>query len=129
MLKDKTKNDYATKGDINDLRTDMNKDMKELRTDMNKDMKELRKDINEDFKHHVGVLYEKFHGDIKLVIEHQQGMDKRLVRVENKVDLLTETVADIKVEVTGNRMELDSKVDKSEYKGLERRVVALEIKS
>ena len=90
---------------------------------------ELRKEINDDFKHHVGVLYEKFHGDIKLVIEYQQGMGKRLARVENKVDLLTETVADIKVEVTGNRMELDNKVDKSEYKGLEKRVVALEVKS
>ena len=67
MVKGKSKNEYATKGDINDLRTDMGKEMKEL-----------RKDINEDFKYHVGTIYEKFHGDIKLVIEYQQGMDKRL---------------------------------------------------
>jgi len=107
MVKNKIKDEYATKSDI----------------------KDLRKEINEDFKHHVGTLYEKFHGDIKLVIERQGGMDRRLERVENKIDLLTETVGDVKVELTGSRMELDNKVDKSEHKGLERRVVALEAKS
>ncbi len=45
------------------------------------------------------------------------------------MDLLTETVADIKVEVIGNRMELDNKANSSEHKGLERRVVALETKA
>ena len=129
MLKDKIKNGYVTKTDIDRLGTDLRGNIKNLRSEMQDDMKGLRKEINDDFKHHVGVLYEKFHGDMKLVIEYQQGMGKRLARVENKVDLLTETVADIKVEVTGNRMELGNKVDKSEYKGLEKRVVALEVKS
>lgn len=36
-------------------------------------------------------LYEKFHGEIKLVIERRGGIDKRLERVERKIDLLTET--------------------------------------
>lgn len=107
MIKDNSKNNYATKIDL----------------------KDLRKEINEDFKTHVGTLYEKFHGDIKLVIERQDGMDRRLERVENKVDLLTETVGDIKVEVTGNGLELDDKVNRSEHKGLEQRVVALEAKA
>lgn len=89
----------------------------------------FRKEINDDFKNHVGTIYEKFHGDIKLVIERQSGMDQRLERVENKVDLLTETVGDIKVEVTGNRMELDNKVNRSEHKVLEQRIVALEAKA
>lgn len=115
MEKNKTKNEYITKTDLTEFGGSLKND--------------LRKELNEDFKHHVGVIYEKFHGDIKLVIERQGGMDKRLERVENKIDMLTETAGDIKVELTGNRMELDDKVDKSEYKGLERRVVALEVKS
>lgn len=112
MQDNKSKNKYITKDDL----TEFGKDLKN----------DLRKEINEDFKTHVGALYEKFHGDIKLVIEKQDGMDQRLGRVENKVDLLTETVGDIKVELTGNRMELENKVDRSEHKTLERRVVALE---
>lgn len=115
MQKNKAKTEYVTKTDL---------------TEFGKDLKSgLRKEINEDFKTHVGTLYEKFHGDIKLVIERQNGMGKRLERVENKVDLLTETVGDIKVEVTGNRLELDNKVNRSEHKGLEQRVIALEAKT
>lgn len=107
MQKDKAKNEYTTKADL----------------------KDLRKEINEDFKTHVGTLYEKFHGEVKLVIERQSGMDTRLERVEHKIDLLTETAGDIKIEVTGNQLELDNKVNRSEHKGLEQRVVALEAKA
>lgn len=82
MQKDKLENEYTTKADL----------------------KDLRKEINEDFKNHVGILYEKFHGDIKLVIEGQGGINQRLERVETKVDLLTETVGDIKIELTGHQM-------------------------
>lgn len=110
---------------INDLAEMMDRESKRTDDRFNK----FRKEINEDFKTHVGVIYEKFHGDIKLVIERQDGMDEKLERVENKIDVLTETVADAKVELTGNRMEFDSKVDRSEHKDLERRVVALEAKS
>ena len=111
MQKDKIKNEYITKADL---------------TEFGKD---FRKEISKDFKNHVGILYEKFHGDIKLVIDGQGGINQRLERVEHKVDLLTETVADVKVELTGHRMELDNKVDRSEHKGLERRVIALEVKA
>lgn len=102
MERDRIKNDYVTKSDI------------------------VKMDKN--FKDYVGALYEKFHGDIKLVIEGQSGIGERLERVENKVDMLTETVGDIKVELTGNKMDLNNKVNRSEYKGLERRVIALETK-
>lgn len=118
MQKNKAKNKSVTKADLTEFGEDLKRDLK----------RDLRKEINEDFKSHIGTLYEKFNGDIKLVIEGQSGMNQRLERVETKVDLLTETVGDIKVELTGHRMELDNKVDRSEHKGLERRVVALEAK-
>ncbi len=127
MVNSKTKN--FTVNDIADMIVKESKRVDDRFERVDDRFDKFRKEINEDFKHHVGTIYEKFHGDIKLVIERQDGMDQRLERVENKIDLLTETVADIKVELTGDRMELDNKVDRSEHKGLERRVIALEVKA
>lgn len=60
MKKSELKNGYITK-------TDLTKFGKDLKGD-------LQKEINEDFKTHINVLYEKFHGDVKLVIERQGGL-------------------------------------------------------
>ena len=128
MENNKTKNKYATRADISGLGVVLRNETKGMKQEIRDEMKDMRKNLNDDFKTHINVLYEKFHGDVKLVIERQGGMDRRLERVEKKVDLLTETAADIKVEVTGNRLELDNKTDRAEHKGLERRVIALKAK-
>lgn len=75
-------------------------DLKDLRKQLNEDMETQRTKLNEDMETHVGVLYEKFSGEVKLVAEQVTVIDTRLQRVEHKTDLLLETVADIKVELT-----------------------------
>src|SRR3989344_4898734 len=87
-------NDSATKNDIEQLRKDMaSKD----------DLADLRKQINEDIKLHMGTLYEKFSSDVKLVAEQVCAIDTRLQRVEQKADLLIETVGELKMEVSNDR--------------------------
>jgi len=80
----------------------------------------------DEMKTYMGVLYEKFDNEVKIVAEQYTAIDKRLTRVESKTDMLIETVADIKVDTAMIREELESKVDKSEHKKLVHRVAVLE---
>lgn len=126
------KNEYATKGDLRELRTE----------------------INEDFKVHVGVLYEKFENEVKVVAESHLDIDRKVDKLSfkgdllaekvdglaekvyglaNKVDelndktgLLIETVGEIKVDVADIKDSLKNKVDLKDHKSLEKRVSVLE---
>ncbi len=82
------------------------------------DEQKFRQEINEDFKQHIEVLYEKFHTDIQLLAEQQQDTNR-------KVDMLIETVGDIKVEITEINEKLDNKVDRSEFLELKQEVAQL----
>lgn len=55
-----------------------------------------------------------------------KGLDKRMTRVEVKVDTLTETVGEIKVELTEVNEKLDRKADRSEVVKLNSRISLLE---
>lgn len=109
--------DPATKSDLNELR-------EQLRQDMNVQ----RERFNEDMKTHTGTLYEKFSGDVGLLSEQMTMMNKRLARVEKKMDVLTDTVGDMKVELTVVNEKLDRKADRSQITQLDRRVATLEAK-
>lgn len=102
----------------------------------------------------VGVLLEHIDDKLAFIVESQQGLkegqqgldariqrldsrvegldtrlavvETRLTRVERKVDVLTKTVGEIKVELTEVNVKLDRKVDRSEFKRLDRHVSVLE---
>ena len=90
------------------------------------DLKNFKDEIKHDVKNYMGVLYEKFENEVKIVAEQYTSIDKRLTKVESKTDMLIETVADIKVDTAMIREELGSEADKSEHKKLEHRVAVLE---
>lgn len=113
------KNEYATRGDL----------------------KELRKEINEDMGVHVGVLYEKFENKVKVVAESHLDIDRKVDRLgfrvetltdtvgelNNKVDMLVEAVGEIKIDVSEIKNELKNKVDLKDHTLLEKRVSVLEM--
>ena len=112
------KNEYATRGDLN----------------------ELRQEINEDFKVHTGVLYEKFENEVKIVAESHQDTDRKVDKLgfgvdaltdsvgelNNKVDMLVETVGELKTDVSEIKSDLKNKVDIRDHNLLEKRVSVLE---
>lgn len=122
MPKEANKTEYATKGDLEDLRCG------------------LRKEINEDIGVHMGVLYEKFENEVKVIAEqhvdidrnlvninqHLGHVDQRLDKLEIKTDMLIETVGEIKVDVTDIKDGLKNKTDIKDHKLLEKRVSVLE---
>ena len=126
--------DHATKSDLKEFRDRLREematkgDLAELRRGLTDDMEAQRVRFNDDMKTHMGTLYEKFSADVSLVSEQITGIDKRLGRVEKKVEVLTDTVGEIKVELTAVNDKLDRKADKSQVTLLDRRVAALEAK-
>lgn len=107
----KSQNQFTTKGDL-----------KKLGTGISKDIRGFKNEI----KNYMGVLHEQFSDQVKVVAEQYTAIDKRLMRVESKTDMLIETVADIKVDTEMFIEKLESKIDKSEHKKLEHRVTVLE---
>ena len=99
-MTNKDKNQLATKGDL--------------------------KEFKDNVKNYMGLLHEQFSDQVKVVAEQYSTIDRRLTRVESKTDMLIETVADIKVDTTMIREELEGKVDKSGHRKLEHRVAVLE---
>ena len=92
------------------------------------DLNELRRRISDDMKTHIGTFYEKVSRDVGLLSEQMATMDKRLARVEKKVEVLTETVGEMKVELSAVSDKLDRKADRSQITQLDRRVTVLEAK-
>lgn len=118
------------------------------------DFKEFKQELNEDIKMHMGVLYERFSGEVKFVaeqvgtvLEKQQETNEKIDKLtsradqtdlkfvhletkfdhlEEKVDMLIETVGEIKVDVTEIKDELQNKLDVTDYQKLEKRVSGLE---
>lgn len=70
------------------------------------DLIEFRTQINEDLRLHMGALYEKVSSDVSLLGEQLTALNKRLTVVESKVDVVIESVADLKVESTNRRERL-----------------------
>ena len=105
MPKESNKNGYATKSDL----------------------KELRKEINEDIGVHMGVLYEKFENEIKVVAESHLDTRREVRTLGTKVDMLIETVGEIKVDVADIKDNFKNKTDLKDHKLLEKRVSVLEI--
>jgi len=92
-------------------------------------LKTFRKEINADFKRETGVLYEKFKDDVQLIAEKQDETTKQVSQLQGKVEMLIETVGEIKVDVTEIKDNLKRKVDVKDHKALENRVIALEVKA
>lgn len=107
------------------------------------DLEELRKGMNEDFKTHIGALYEKFSGEVKLVAEQHQDTNTRVRNLEHqhqdtsatigkldkKMELVIETLGELKVDVSEIKDGLNKKADLKDQKLLEKRVLALETNS
>lgn len=126
------KANYVTKADLN----------KALDRSQNK----LCKEINADFKEHIGVMYEKFSDEVKLLAEAHQETDKKIGRldqktgqlnqkfewlgqkvdaIDQKTDMIIDTLGGMKVEITEINEKLDNKVDQEEFKKLEQKIAAL----
>ncbi len=132
----KTQNQFATKEDLKKMRGEIGGDIKGFKDEFRED----RKKYKDEMKTYMGVLYEKFDNDVKVVAEQYLDtnrnlasinkylghVDQRLDKLKIKTDMLVETVADIKVDTAMIREELGSKADKSEHKKLEHRVTVLE---
>lgn len=91
MLKQPNKTEYATKSDL----------------------KGLRKDINQDIKTHMGVLYEKFSDDVKVLAESHLDTSREVKKLGRKVDILGGRMGNLegKVEFLGEKVEgFDGKV-------------------
>lgn len=87
------------------------------------DLEQLHKDLRKDFQDHAGLLYEKLSDEVKVVAEQYTTMDKRLMRVESKTDVLIETVGEIKMEITEMKegvsgLKTDVSVLKTDMKGV-----------
>ena|SRR3989344_8889051 len=83
----------------------------------------------------VGTLLENIDDKLDFLIEGQTGLvgradrlDSGMTRLEMKVDTLTDTVGEMKVELTEVNEKLDYKVDRPQFNKLEKRVVLLEAK-
>lgn len=76
----------------------------------------------------VGTLLESIDEKLDVLVEGQKTLDSRLKRVETKVEVLTDTVGDIKVDLTEVKATLDRKADRVVVQQLDRRVAALEAK-
>lgn len=83
----------------------------------------------------VGVLLENIDDRLGVIIESQQLLTGRVDKLDAKVDILTETVGDLQVDMTQVKEDvseikqnLDRKADRPVVQQLERRVVALEAK-
>ncbi|MDO8592313.1 MAG: hypothetical protein Q7R92_00900, partial [bacterium] len=90
------------------------------------DMQELRANINGDIKTHMGVLYEKFSDEVRVVAESHLDTRREIKTLGTKVDMLIETVGEIKVDVTDIKDGLKNKTDIKDHKLLEKRVSVLE---
>lgn len=90
------------------------------------DLKELRGGINKDIKTHMGALYEKFSDDVKVLAESHLDTNKRVRNLEIKMDMLVDTVGEIKVDVVEVKEGLKNKADLKDQKLLEKRVATLE---
>jgi hypothetical protein len=83
--------------------------------------------LKNDLQNFMGSLYEKFHSDVELIIENQQETNHRIDTLENKNDLIMETVGEIKVELSEIHENLLGKVDQEDHRSLEKRISRLEI--
>lgn len=117
-----SKNQVATKSDLKKLRN-------EIKGDLESDFKRFRGEIKEDFKNYTGLLHEQFSDQVKLVAEQYTSIDRRLTKVETRTEILMETVAEIKMDTTMIREELENKADKAEVKKLGHRVAVLEART
>lgn len=119
MLEKSNKTEYATKDDLH----------------------ELRKEINEDTGVHMGVLYEKFSNEVKVVAESHLDTHREIKTLGAKVDMLVETVGGMQLDMTEIKSDLSetksdvaeikdslkNKTDLKDHKLLEKRVSVLEI--
>ncbi|MBI2670245.1 MAG: hypothetical protein HYX20_03830 [Candidatus Yanofskybacteria bacterium] len=98
-MTNKSENQFATKGDLNKLETKIGKNIRGFKDEM---------------KTFMGVLYEKFDNEVKVVAEqyidtnrnlvninkHLGHVDQRLDKLEIKTEVLMETVAELKEDMT-----------------------------
>ncbi len=77
----------------------------------------------------MGVLYEKFRSDTQLLAEQVQTIAQQQKATDKKLDLVIETIAEIKVELSEINDKLEQKVDREDHQALERRVSRLETAS
>ncbi|MEK7582227.1 MAG: hypothetical protein AAB488_02780 [Patescibacteria group bacterium] len=122
MPKQSNKTEYATKSDL-----------QKLHRATKADIKELRGNINQDIKTHMGVLYKKFSDDVKVLAEAHldtgrevKNLGARVGGFEVKMDILINTVGEVKVDVAEIKNELKNKADLKDHKLLEKRAATLE---
>ncbi len=99
------------------LRRDIREDIREDIKTYQEEMKSYVGSVQEDMKTYVGAIAEKFSSDVQLLAEQQSEMKKDISAIKDTLELVVETLGDVKVEVTGLRQDHES---------LERRVTHIE---
>ncbi|MBP6858888.1 MAG: hypothetical protein KBC33_03620 [Candidatus Pacebacteria bacterium] len=109
--------DLATTKDLKDLKSHIddgfektNEHIDNLEIGIGREMKKHKEEIKAHFEHSIGMMYEKFQGDLKVVSEYLGGRidnhdkrfedhdkrfddhDSRFDRLESKIDLILEKV-------------------------------------
>lgn len=110
-------------------------------------LKELLKEQREEYQRYVGVVFEEFTSQVKLLAEAVAGIQQQLISLREMVAKNTEDIEILKIEVIGMRkdivemkkdieiikadiaaikFELKRKVSWDEFEALEKRVLVLE---
>ena len=90
---------------------------------------QLNPKVKKDFTEtEVGALIEDIDHKLGSLVEGQTTLGGRMGRLEKRMEVLTDTVGGIKVELTVVNNKLDRKADRSQVTQLDRRVTVLEAK-
>lgn len=68
----------------------------------------FRKELNKDMKTHMGVLFEKFSEEVTIVAEQYLETNRHLKSLENKMDVVVETIGESKVDTADLKSETDT---------------------
>jgi len=81
--------------------------------------------LGNELKTHMGVLFERASEQTVLLAEQLEDTNHRVNNLESKMDMVIETIADVKVVVNEIKDGLDNKVDKKDFVKLEKQVTGL----
>ena len=102
--------------------------MKKKITESKKDFSEVLKPYTEEVKRHMSVLNEDFKGQVKIVAEQFEGLNKKLDSHTEMIAKVATDVEIVKTDIEFIKGGLRKKVDYDEFITLEKRVAAVESK-
>ena len=100
-----------------------------------KELKNILTDQRKEYERHIGVVFESFTDQLKMIAESLSGTQKQLTVIRDMVAKNTENIEMIKIDIefiksdiNEMKRELKRKVDIDEFQLLEKRVIFLERK-